>query len=582
MEGKLFIERARSVRRYFKYLREYKLHCILGPIAKWIEAVLELLVPLVMASIIDVGVAGGDVSYVLWGGAVMLAMGIVGFFCAIFCQRSASITSQGFGTNVRNALFSHINTLSGRELDKIGAASLLTRTVNDVNQMQNAVAMIIRLVVRAPFIALGSVILCMVIDWQIGLVVLAVAALVGAVLWIIMKKSVPYYTANQKKLDRLTQITNENLEGARVVRAFCSRDRERARFDAAAEDMLQNSLHIGRISAWLNPLTYAIVNFGVALILLWSGFKVDAGALSSGEIVALINYMVQILNAMIVISNLVSLFTKAHASMGRVSEVFDLAPSVTDGAGAQPDFSAPAVAFEGVSFSYAGTDRYSLRDVDAVIPRGATVGVIGGTGSGKSTFANLIPRLYDATVGQVRVFGRDVRDYTLNGLRGVIGVVPQNAELFSGTIRSNLEWGAPRASDEELYAALAAACADRFVREKGGLDTPVIEGGKNFSGGQRPRLTIARALAAKPEILILDDSCSALDFATDAALRANLAALEGVTTVLISQRASSIRNADAIFVLEDGRIAGKGTHGQLYETCGLYREICDSQTRAEE
>ena len=570
------------MKRYFQYLREYKRHCILGPIAKWIEAVLELLVPLVMARIIDVGVKNEDVAYVLWGGAVMLAMGVVGFFCAIFCQRSASITSQGFGTNVRNALFAHINTLSGRELDKIGAASLLTRTVNDVNQMQSAVAMIIRLVVRAPFIALGSVILCMVIDWQIGLLVFAVAVLVGAVLWIIMKKSVPYYTANQKKLDRLTQITNENLEGARVVRAFRSRDRERARFDAAAEDMLENSLHIGRISAWLNPLTFAIVNFGVALILLWSGFKVDGGFLTDGEIVALINYMVQILNAMIVISNLVSLFTKAHASMNRVSEVFDLAPSVTDGAGAQPDYSAPAVEFSGVSFSYAGTDRYSLRDVELAIPRGAMVGVIGGTGSGKSTFANLIPRLYDATVGQVRVFGRDVKEYTLGGLRREIGVVPQNAELFSGTVRSNLEWGAPHASDAELYAALAVACADTFVREKGGLDTPVVEGGKNFSGGQRQRLTIARAIAAKPDILILDDSCSALDFATDAALRANIAALSGVTCILISQRASSLRNADEIFVLEDGKVVGQGRHEQLHEECALYREICDSQARAEE
>ena len=568
------------MKQYFKYLKEYRLHCILGPIAKWIEAVLELLVPLVMARIIDVGVKNEDTAYVLWGGALMLGMGIVGFFCAIFCQRSASITSQGFGTNVRNALFEHINTLSGRELDKIGSASLLTRTINDVNQMQSAVAMIIRLVVRAPFIALGSVVLCMIIDWQIGLVVFAVAAAVGLVLWVIMKKSVPYYTANQKKLDRLTQITNENLEGARVVRAFRSRQRERARFDAAAEDMLDNSLHIGRISAWLNPLTFAIVNFGVALLLLWSGFKVDTGALTDGEIVALINYMVQILNAMIVISNLVSLFTKAHASMNRVSEVFALSASVQDGAGAQPDLSAPAVEFCGVSFSYAGTDRYSLRGIDAVIPRGATVGVIGGTGSGKSTFAGLISRLYDATVGQVRVFGQDVRAYTLGGLRGGIGVVPQNAELFSGTIRSNLEWGAPNATDEELYAALKVACADAFVRAKGGLDTPVVEGGKNFSGGQRQRLTIARAVAAKPSILILDDSCSALDFATDAALRANIAALSEVTCILISQRASSLRGADTIFVLEDGAVAGQGSHEELYRDCALYREICDSQERA--
>lgn len=568
-----------KIKRYFPYLKKYRRHCILGPIAKWIEAVLELLVPLVMADIIDTGVADGDVSYVLWGGALMLVMGAAGFGFALFCQRSASIASQGFGTAVRDALFEHVNTLSGRELDKIGAASLSTRITTDVTQMQSALAMIIRLVVRAPFIALGAVILCMVIDWQIGLFVLFAAALVGLVLWLIMKKSVPYYAKNQRKLDRLTQITNENLEGARVVRAFVSRDSETERFDAAAADMMDNSLKIGRISAWLNPLTCAIVNFGVAVILLWSGFKVDAGALTSGEIIALINYMTQILNAMIVISNLVSLFTKGYASMNRVTEVFELSPSVTDGAGASFDFSAPAVEFDGVSFSYAGNENYSLRDVNLSIGRGETIGIIGGTGSGKSTFAHLLSRLYDATKGRILVYGHDVRDYTLRELRDLFGVVPQNAEVFSGTVRENLEWGDPAASDEKLYRALETACADGFVREKGGLDAAVTEGGKNFSGGQKQRLTIARAVASDPGILVLDDSCSALDFATDAKLRANLAKLDGLTTIIISQRASSIRGADRIFVFEDGKIAGAGKHDALYAGCPLYREICDSQTK---
>lgn len=571
------------MKRYFQYLKEYKWSCIFGALSKWIEAVLELLVPLVVANIIDVGIGEcGSISYVLAGGGVMLAMGAVGFGCAIFCQRSASIASQGFGTNVRNALFRHINTLSYRELDKIGTASLVTRTTNDVNQMQSAVAMIIRLVVRAPFIAVGSVILCFTIDWQIGLIVTVVAVLVGLVLWVIMHKSVPYYSKNQKKLDRLTQITNENLEGARVVRAFSRREGERERFDAAAEDMLQNSLRIGKISAWLNPLTFAIVNFGVAIILFVSGYKVNTDAtFTSGEIVALINYMTQILNAMIVISNLVSLFTKAHASMNRVSEVFDTHSSIDVGGTAQPDPGAPAIRMKDVSFSYAGTEQYSLSDITLDIQRGATVGIIGGTGSGKSTLVSLLPRLYDVSRGEVEIFGHNVKEYPARTLRDLFGVVPQSAALFSGTVRSNLQWGKSDATDEEMAQALKVACAYDFIMQKGGLDEPVTEAGKNFSGGQRQRLTIARAIVGRPPILVLDDSCSALDFATDAQVRKNIAALKDVTTVIISQRASSIRNADVIFVMEDGRIAGRGKHDELYETCPLYREICDSQSRVQ-
>lgn len=568
------------MKRYLQYLKEYKVQCILGPLFKWIEAALELLVPLVMKDIIDTGVAAGDIGYVLRGGALMLVMGAVGFGCALFCQRSASIASQGFGTNVRNALFRHINTLSYREIDKVGASSLVTRVVNDVNQMQSAVAMIIRLVVRAPFIAVCSVVICLVLDPPIGGIVAACAVFVGVILWLIMHKTVPYYTRNQRSLDRLTQIAGENLEGARVVRAFQSRDKERARFDEAARDMLNNSLRVGRISAWINPLTFAVVNFGIAVILYISGFKVNAGTLTDGDIIAIINYMAQILNAMVVISNLVSLFTKAHAAMNRVSEVFDLHSSLKDEGTAVPDFSAPALAFEDVSFSYAGTDRYSLRGIRLCVPAGATVGIIGGTGSGKSTLISLLPRLYDAGEGCVRVFGQDVRDYKLEELRGLFGVVPQNAALFSGTVRSNLQWGGKDASDEELREALRVAAAD-FALGEGGLDRAVSEGGRNFSGGQRQRLTIARAVAAKPRILVLDDSCSALDFATDAKVRANIAALEDVTTVIVSQRASSLRGADVIFVLEDGKLVGQGKHEQLYESCPLYREICDSQARAQ-
>lgn len=569
------------MRRYFKYLKEYKWHCIFGPLLKWIEAALELMVPLVMKQIIDVGVANGDIPYVLKYGGVMLAMGALGLGCAVFCQRVASIASQGFGTNVRNALFSHINTLSYREIDKVGSASLVTRVVNDVNQMQSAVAIILRLVVRAPFIAAGAIVLCMITDWQIGLLVTLVSVLVGLVLFIIMKKSVPFYATNQRKLDRMSQITNENLEGARVVRAFSKRDKERARFDGAAEAMLQNSMRIGRISAYLNPLTFALVNLGIAAILFVSGVKVNIGRLTSGEIIAVISYMAQILNAMIVISNMVSLFTKAHASMNRVSEVFDLQSCIRDGGDAQPDFTAPAIQFENVSFSYAGTDKYALTDVSFSLEKGKTLGIIGGTGSGKTTLVNLFPRLYDCSLGSVKVFGHDVKDYSQESLRFIFGVVPQNGNLFSGTVRSNLFWGNDKASDEDFAEALKIACAYDFVMEKGGLDQPVAESGRNFSGGQKQRLTIARAVAGKPPVLVLDDSCSALDFATDAKVRANLAALEGTTTVIISQRASSIRGADEILVLEDGRIAGRGKHEELYENCGVYREICDSQARAE-
>ena len=570
------------MRRYFKYLKEYKWHCIFGPLLKWIEAALELMVPLVMKQIIDVGVANGDIPYVLKYGGVMLAMGALGLGCAVFCQRVASIASQGFGTNVRNALFSHINTLSYREIDKVGSASLVTRVVNDVNQMQSAVAIILRLVVRAPFIAAGAIVLCMITDWQIGLLVTLVSVLVGLVLFIIMKKSVPYYATNQRKLDRMSQITNENLEGARVVRAFSKRDKERARFDGAAEAMLQNSMRIGRISAYLNPLTFALVNLGIAAILFVSGVKVNIGRLTSGEIIAVISYMAQILNAMIVISNMVSLFTKAHASMNRVSEVFDLQSCIRDGGNAQPDFTAPAIQFENVSFSYAGTDKYALTDVSFSLEKGKTLGIIGGTGSGKTTLVNLFPRLYDCSLGSVKVFGHDVKEYSQESLRFIFGVVPQNGNLFSGTVRSNLFWGNDKASDEDFAEALKIACAYDFVMEKGGLDQPVAESGRNFSGGQKQRLTIARAVAGKPPVLVLDDSCSALDFATDAKVRANLAALEGTTTVIISQRASSIRGADEILVLEDGRIAGRGKHEELYENCPLYREICDSQARAAE
>ncbi len=569
-----------------RFLKDYRKQVIIGPIFKWMEAVLELIVPLVMAKIIDVGVKNADKGYVFRMGGLLLLIAAVSLGCALVCQYSASIASQGVGTNLRREMFDRINRFSHAELDRFGTHSLITRLTNDVNQLQVAVAMLIRLVVRAPFLAIGAVVMAFTIDVKLSLIFLVVFPLIVGVLYFVMNRSIPFFRVMQKKLDKISLITRENLEGARVIRAFSKQDAELSRFTSASDDLANTSVRVGRLSALLNPLTYVIMNLGIVAILWFGGFRVDSGRLTQGEIIAFVNYMTQILQALIVVANLVVIFTKASASASRINEVLETEPSVSDAVSGEvaPLADEAALEFDRVAFAYAGAEEPSLSGITVKLRPGETLGVIGGTGSGKSTFVSLIPRFYDATSGEVKVFGRDVKEYPLAELRRLVGTVPQKAAVVSGTIRENLRWAKPDATDEELWAALKTAQAESFVEalpQK--LETRVEQGGKNFSGGQKQRLTIARALVGKPSILILDDSASALDFATDAALRKALRTeTKGMTVIMVSQRASTIRYADQILVLDDGGMAGLGTHEELFENCPVYREICLSQLSAEE
>ncbi|HIQ59904.1 MAG TPA: ABC transporter ATP-binding protein [Candidatus Merdivicinus intestinavium] len=569
-----------------RFLGQYKKQVLLGPLFKWVEAVLELIVPLVMASLIDVGVTGRDSGYIFKMGALLLLIAAVSLGCALICQYFASVASQGVGTNLRREMFAKINSLSHAELDRFGTHSLITRITNDVNQLQLAVAMLIRLVVRAPFLAVGAVVMAFTVDVQLSLIFVIAFPLIVLVLYVVMSKSVPFFRVMQKKLDRISLITRENLEGARVIRAFSKQKEELSRFTGASDDLADTAVRVGRLSALLNPLTSIIMNAGVAAILWFGGFQVDAGRLSQGEIVALVNYMNQILLALTVVANLVVIFTKASASAARVNAVLETEPSVADSAAAEvrPDPDAPVLCFENVSFAYAGSEEPSLEGVTLTLRRGETLGVIGGTGAGKSTFVNLIPRFYDATGGNLKICGRDIREYPLAQLRRMISVVPQKAAVVSGTIADNLRWRKGNASEEELWAALRTAQAADFVGAlPKQLQSYVEQGGKNFSGGQKQRLTIARALVGEPEVLILDDSSSALDFATDAALRKALREdTRGMTVVIVSQRASAVRRADRILVLDNGEMAGLGTHEELLQSCPVYKEICLSQMSAEE
>ena len=569
-----------------RFLKDYRKQVIIGPIFKWMVAVLELIVPLVMAKIIDVGVKNADKGYVFRMGGLLLLIAAVSLGCALVCQYSASIASQGVGTNLRREMFDRINRFSHAELDRFGTHSLITRLTNDVNQLQVAVAMLIRLVVRAPFLAIGAVVMAFTIDVKLSLIFLVVFPLIVGVLYFVMNRSIPFFRVMQKKLDKISLITRENLEGARVIRAFSKQDAELSRFTSASDDLANTSVRVGRLSALLNPLTYVIMNLGIVAILWFGGFRVDSGRLTQGEIIAFVNYMTQILQALIVVANLVVIFTKASASASRINEVLETEPSVSDAVSGEvaPLADEAALEFDRVAFAYAGAEEPSLSGITVKLRPGETLGVIGGTGSGKSTFVSLIPRFYDATSGEVKVFGRDVKEYPLAELRRLVGTVPQKAAVVSGTIRENLRWAKPDATDEELWAALKTAQAESFVEalpQK--LETRVEQGGKNFSGGQKQRLTIARALVGKPSILILDDSASALDFATDAALRKALRTeTKGMTVIMVSQRASTIRYADQILVLDDGGMAGLGTHEELFENCPVYREICLSQLSAEE
>ena len=574
------------MRKLLHYLKPYMCQVTLGPVFKLIEAIFELIVPLVIADMIDVGVKSGNNVYVLQRGGILLALGLVGLLSSLTCQYMASVASQGVGTDLRNTLFAHIQSLSHKELDMFDTPTLVTRMTSDINQLQLAVAMLIRLVVRAPFLAVGAAVMAIRIDLQLSLVLLAVMPLIAVLLYIIMGRSVPFYKVIQKKLDAIARITRENLSGVRVVRAFGTQDREEKRFQDACNDQADVTIRIGRLSAWLSPLSFAIMNLGIVAILWFGGVRVNSGNLTQGQLVAFVNYMTQILLALVVVANLVVIFTKASASAARVNAIFDVKTSMEDSA-TEPVIAlpnAPRISFSNVSFRYGQSGENALKHASFDVYPGQTIGIIGGTGSGKSTLVSLIPRLYDASQGSVLIDGVDVRNYPFKQLREKIGIVPQQVMLFSGTVAENLRWRKADASDKEIEQALKTAQALSFVNalsEK--LDTKILPGGKDLSGGQRQRLTIARALVGKPEILILDDSASALDYATDAALRQALKLYAKESTVLIvSQRVASVRWADMILVMDEGEIVGQGTHEQLIQTCSVYRETSLSQQGAKE
>ena len=577
-------------------------YMVIGPACKLIEVIFDLLTPLVIAQMIDKGIGSHDVNAVIHYGMVLGAMAVIGISFTLVCQKMAALTSQGMGTDIRGALYEHINRLSYAELDRFGTPSLITRITNDVNQVQLAVALGVRMLIRWPFLAVGSMCAALAIDLKLGIIFLICTPAIGLVFWFVMARCIPYYKQLQAKLDRIALICREGLSGARVVRAFVREDHERERFAHAADDQAHVAIAVGKLSSILNPVTFLVMNLGVCAILWVGGIQVNVGELTQGQVMAFVNYMTQTLTSIVYVANLVVVFTKASASASRINEVLNCEPSITDG-GNQPvalpqapatDVDAPvsALSFDHASFSFGAGAANAVDDVTLELPLGKTLGIIGGTGSGKSTLVSLIPRLYDAGAGSVSVMGADVRTWPLDQLRHVVATVPQRASLVSGTIRSNLTWRDEAATDEELWAALDMAQASEFVRNKPqGLDAPVEAGGKNFSGGQRQRLTIARALVGSPQILIMDDSASALDFKTDAALRHAIrersvrGAAEGglpLTTVIVSQRVSTVRDADMICVLDHGSVAGLGTHDELYATCQLYREICQSQLRREE
>lgn len=565
-----------------KYLRHYIKESILAPLFKMLEASFELFVPLVMAAIIDTGIKNSDKSYIFKMGMVLVGLAIVGFISALTAQYFAAKAAVGFGKELRGDLYRHINTLSYSEIDKIGTSTLITRLTADVNQMQTAVNLFLRLFLRSPFIVIGAVVMAFTVDPKTAIIFAVSIPLLAVVVFGIMFYSVPIYKKVQNRLDSVMRMTRENLSGVRVIRAFNHEQREIEDFDKCSEELKDMQLYGGKISAYLNPITYVIVNLSIVLIIYVGGLRVDTGRLTQGEVISLINYMSQVLVELIKLSNLIINLTKSVACGNRINDIFKIKPSINDGSGIKTE-NDTAVEFDHVSATYAGSNEKSLDSLTLNVPRGSTVGIIGATGSGKTTLINLIPRFYDVSGGSLKVNGTDVRNYNVDELRKLVGIVPQKAALVSGTVRDNMKWGKPDATDEEINAALKTAQVLDFVDEKDGLDSKILQGGKNLSGGQIQRLTIARALVRKPEILILDDSSSALDFATDAALRRAIKSdTDNMTVFIVSQRFSTIKNADMIIVLDDGRVCGIGKHDELFESCEEYRDICESQLSSKE
>lgn len=583
------------MKKLLVYLKDYKKESVLGPLFKLLEATFELIVPLVMAAIIDTGVATGDKSYIMKMCMVLVLLAVIGLTCSVTAQYFAAKAAVGFATKLRHALFAHIESLSFTEMDTVGTATLITRMTSDVNQMQNGVNLVLRLFLRSPFIVFGAMVMAFTIDVKAALVFVVTIPLLSIIVFGIMLISIPLYKKVQSALDKVLGITRENLTGSRVIRAFNKEDDEKVHFNENNDLLTRAQIYVGKISALMNPLTYVIIN-GAIVVLVWTGaVRVDNGYITQGEVVALINYMSQILVELVKLANLIININKSIACGNRIQSIFEMQPSITDGSGQKVDKvrtdtadrseeAEYAVEFSHVGLTYAGAGDESLTDIDFKVKKGETIGIIGGTGSGKSSVVNLIPRFYDVTSGFIKVDGKDVKDYPLEELRGKIGTVLQKAVLFHGTIRENLKWGNPDATEEDLNRAITVAQAKEFVDNKEGrLDFEIEQGGKNLSGGQRQRLTIARAVVKKPEILILDDSASALDFATDAALRKAIREMEGETTVfIVSQRAASIQHADRIVVLDDGKIVGLGTSEELLESCEVYQEIYNSQFKKQE
>lgn len=583
------------MKKLLVYLKDYKKESVLGPLFKLLEATFELIVPLVMAAIIDTGVATGDKSYIMKMCMVLVLLAVIGLTCSITAQYFAAKAAVGFATKLRHALFAHIESLSFTEMDTVGTATLITRMTSDVNQVQNGVNLVLRLFLRSPFIVFGAMVMAFTIDVKAALVFVVTIPLLSIIVFGIMLISIPLYKKVQSALDKVLGITRENLTGSRVIRAFNKEADEKVHFNENNDLLTRAQIYVGKISALMNPLTYVIIN-GAIVVLVWTGaVRVDNGYITQGEVVALINYMSQILVELVKLANLIININKSIACGNRIQSIFEMQPSITDGSGQKVDKvqtdtadrseeAEYAVEFSHVGLTYAGAGDESLTDIDFKVKKGETIGIIGGTGSGKSSVVNLIPRFYDVTSGFIKVDGKDVKDYPLEELRGKIGTVLQKAVLFHGTIRENLKWGNPDATEEDLNRAITVAQAKEFVDNKEGrLDFEIEQGGKNLSGGQRQRLTIARAVVKKPEILILDDSASALDFATDAALRKAIREMEGETTVfIVSQRAASIQHADRIVVLDDGKIVGLGTSEELLESCEVYQEIYNSQFKKQE
>lgn len=574
------------MKKLLGFLKNYKKEMLLGPFFKLLEALFELTVPIVMARIIDEGIAQQDKGMIFRLSGVIVLLGVCGLAFALTCQYLASKCAYGFGTELRDALYKHINRLSYTSIDKIGASSLINRLTNDTNTVQNGINMFIRLATRVPFLIIGASVMAISIDLKLSLIFFVAAPLISAIIIFIMRRTVPMYKSTQKKLDRAAMLTRENLEGTRVIRAFSRQQEEIEEFGEAVDDIAESSVAVGKISAILNPAAFMIMNLGIAAITWFGGMRIDVGRLTQGELTAFVNYMTQILLALIVLANLIVIFTKAFASANRVSEVFMLKPEKSDGNESPENHSASeyAVEFENVSFAYDGAGDSSIRNISFSVKQGEMLGIIGGTGSGKTTAANLIPCFYRAAEGTVRIYGVDAVRYNFDELRKSIGTVPQKSVLFSGTIRENMQWRKADASDEEIIEALKIAQAWEFVEKMPDkLDTFISQGGKNLSGGQKQRISIARAVVGNPRILILDDSTSALDYATDLALRKSLkSSLPDTTVIMISQRTTSLRDADHILVLEDGEAVGLGTHSSLLEDCEVYSEIYRSQMNEKE